>query len=300
MLATSWKTYSEFYRRSRYSKFPQEHRSSKGKLEFRMIQSDQGPHNFADPEVSETVISLPLSVDGRCNLVATYGASSHRLTSEPSRMIVIPADVESHWEVDRHRQVLMLTVPNNTLREVLGPACPREIGTAFAKLSQDTWTDSLVEVLMRRLWENSAGSEAADVYLADGLLVSVVSQLLIRAGTSLDMDATISLPQWRLRRVEQYVETHFHEHIDVDDLAAAAGLGRRHFARSFHREVGETPHRWLMQRRLRKAQDLLVSTEQPLCAIAESCGFASQSHLTKVLKEETGMTPYRWRTRFRE
>jgi AraC family transcriptional regulator len=153
---------------------------------------------------------------------------------------------------------------------------------------------------MNRLWENSSGSEAADVYLDGGLLVSILSQLLVKAGTSLQPDTAIALPQWRLRRVEKYVEDNLDDDINVGDLAAAAGLSQRHFARSFHREVGQTPHRWLMQRRLQRAKDLLVSTEHPVCSIAESCGFASQSHLTKVLKEETGMTPNHWRQQFHE
>jgi AraC family transcriptional regulator len=297
MLHSIWKTYSEFYRGSKYGKFPQEHRDSQGHLQFRMILSSQGPHDFVDPVLAETVLSLPLSVDSNCNWVGTYRGSSHRLKAEPSRMLVIPAELESRWEVDSPRTLLLLTVPNQTVRKVLGPACPREIGSAFSKLAEETWTDPLVEVLMTRLWENSAGSEAADVYLADGLLVSILSQLLIKAGTSLHSDP-IALPQWRLKRVKAYVEAHIGEDIDVVDLAAAAGLSQRHFARSFLSEIGETPHRWLMLRRLEKAKDLLTNTDHPLCSIAESCGFSSQSHLTTALKQSNGMTPDRWRRHF--
>jgi AraC family transcriptional regulator len=263
-----------------------------------MILTSQGPHDFVDPVLAETIITLPLSVDRNCNWVGTYHGSSHRLKAEPNRMALLPAELESRWEVDGPRTLLLLTIPNQTVRKVLGQACPREIGGAFSRLAEETWTDPLVETLMTRLWENSAGSKAADVYLADGLLVSILSQLLIKAGTNLQGDPTIALPQWRLRRVKAYVDAHLGEDIDVVDLAAAAGFSQRHFARSFLREVGETPHRWLMRRRLEKAKELLVSTDQPLCFVADSCGFASQSHLTTVLKQSTGMTPDRWRKHF--
>ena len=298
MLNRRWKTYSEFFRGSKYSRFPQEHRNSQGQLQFRMILSSLGPLDFVDPRLAETIISLQLAVDSNCSWVGTYRGSCHRLKAERGRMLVMPAELESSWEVDSSRTLLLLTVPNDTIRKVLGPACPREIGGAFSKLAEETWTDPLAECLMTRLWENSAGSEAADVYLADGLLVSILSQLLIRAGTNLHADAAIALPQWRLKRVKAYVEHRLGEDIDVVDLAAAAGLSQRHFARSFLRETGETPHRWLMRRRLERAKELLANTDQPLCAIADACGFSSQSHLTTTLKQSSGMTPDRWRKHF--
>lgn len=298
MSRSFWTTYAEFYRGSKYGKFPQEHRNSQGHLSFQMILTSQGPHDFKDPVLAETIVTLPLSVASNCNWVGTYRGSSHRLKAEPSRMALLPAELESRWEVDSPRTLLLLTIPNQTVRKVLGQACPREIGSAFSRLAEDTWTDPLVETLMTRLWDNSAGGEAADVYLADGLLVSILSQLLIKAGTNLQGDPTIALPQWRLRRVKAYVDAHLGEDIDVVDLASAAGFSQRHFARSFLREMGETPHRWLMQQRLEKAKKLLADTDQPLCLIADSCGFASQSHLTTVLKQSSGMTPDRWRKNF--
>jgi AraC family transcriptional regulator len=109
----------------------------------------------------------------------------------------------------------------------------------------------------------------------------------------------VALPQWRLKRVKQFVASHLGEEIGLDHLAAAAGLSRRHFARSFHQELGETPHRWLMQTRLEKAKQLLGSTDVSVCEIAEACGFSSQSHLTKALKQSDSMTPHRWRQHFR-
>ena len=145
---------------------------------------------------------------------------------------------------------------------------------------------------MNRLWESSAGHEAADDDLADGLLISILSQLLIRAGTNLQPDTAIALPQWRLKQVKEFVYSNLGSEIGLDHLAAAAGLSRRHFARSFYQELGETPHRWLMQARLERAKELLASTSAFICEIAESCGISSQSHLTAALKQSAGMTPH--------
>jgi AraC family transcriptional regulator len=290
-----WSSYSDFYQRSRYSIFPQEHRRSQGRLVFRMILVDQGPHNFSDPVLSETVLALPLSVERQCNWGWTIGERRFRQKAEAGRMLVVPAETESKWEVDGNRKILVLAVPNDTIRGVLGPACPRRISEAFRTLSEQTWADPLIEVLMGRLWESAAGAEAADNYLTDGLLMSILSQMLIRAGTELEPNAAVALPQWRLKRVKQFVDRNLDKDISLDDLAAVAGLSRRHFSRSFRQELGEAPFRWLMQQRLGKAKQQLTDSDASLSEIAESCGFSSQSHLTTALKQATGMTPHRWR-----
>lgn len=294
-----WQNYSEFYQRSGYGSFPQEHRSSKGRLEFRMILVEQGPHDFVDPALPETLLALPLTVERDCNWGWTIGEYRHRQKAEVGRMLVIPSETESTWDVDGCRKILVLSIPNDTVRAVLGSACPRRIGKAFWKLCEQTWADPLVEVLLGRLWESVAGNKTADRYLADGLLMSVLSQLLIRAGTDLQPNAAVALPQWRLNRVKQFVANHLGEDISLDQLAAAAGLSRRHFARSFHQELGETPHRWLMQARLEKARQLLRGGDASVGEIAEICGFSSQSHFTTALKQSDGMTPHRWRQQFR-
>lgn len=296
---SNWKNYSDFYMESSYSIFPQEHRSSAGRLPFRMIKVEQGPHNFADPSVNETILALPIAVSNQCSWGWKMGNYRQQQIAEAGRMLVVPAATESVWEVDGDRTILVLVLPNETVKAALGGACPQRITEAFWPLSEETWADPLVEVMMNHLWENSLSGQPAHGLLGDGLLISILSQMLIKAGTSLEANSPVVLPQWRLKRVEQFVVSNLGAEISLDDLANAAGLSRRHFARSFHQEVGETPHRWLMQRRLEKAKELLKFSNSSLCEISESCGFASQSHFTSALKQATGMTPLKWRQLFR-
>jgi AraC family transcriptional regulator len=152
---------------------------------------------------------------------------------------------------------------------------------------------------MVRLWEAVAIGEPLAAHLADGVIVSILSHLLLKTGRVKDGASQIALPQWRLKRVTEYADRNLERAISLEELSAAAGLSRRHFARSFCGEVGVTPHKWLMQRRLDKAQELLVTTAYPLCDIAQMCGFSSQSHLTSLMKQQCGVTPNRWRQQHR-
>lgn len=296
---SAWSDYSHYYQGSGYGKFPQEHRRPKGRLAFRMILVEQGPHDFFDPSFTETILALPLEVERDCNWGWRIGDYRHRQKLHAGQMLVVPSETESKWDVDGNRKILVLAVPNETVRSVLGPACPRHISGAFWKLCEHTWADPFIEVLMNRLWESTAGDEIAHDYLADGLLTSILSQLLILAGTELQPNTAIALPQWRLKRVKEFVDSNLGSEISLEHLAAAAGLSRRHFARSFYQELGKTPHRWLMQERLEKAKKLLAGSNASICEIAENCGFSSQSHFTTTLKQATGMTPHRWRQHFR-
>lgn len=291
----SWRNYADFYQRSEYGAFPQEHRQSAGRLPFTMIDVEQAPHNFSDPRVSETVVALPLWVRNGHNWRWTIDGCSYQDEARPGGMLLVPAEVESQWEVDAFRRILILSVPNETVQAILGTASPERIRDAFWALAERVWGDPFVEPLMLRLWEAAALRAPLAGRMADGIVTTILSHLLLRAGGHGLAGAQVALPRWRLKRVVDYVDDHLDQAIGLDEMAGAAGLSRRHFARSFAAELGVTPHKWLMRRRLDRAQDLLASTELAVSAIAEAAGFSSQSHLTSLMRQETGTTPHRWR-----
>jgi AraC family transcriptional regulator len=81
----------------------------------------------------------------------------------------------------------------------------------------------------------------------------------------------------------------------LDELAALCGLSRGHFARAFKRTLGMPPHRWLLARRIDRAKHLLRHTNMPISEIALDCGFADQSHLTRVFSGFFNIGPAAWR-----
>jgi len=107
------------------------------------------------------------------------------------------------------------------------------------------------------------------------------------------------LPPRALRRVREYVETHLEGNIRIQMLAELVGLSVFHFARAFKQSEGLTPHAFLIQCRVRKAQELLANTNLPLSEIAMASGFSDQSHCTRRFRERVGVTPsnYRWALR---
>jgi AraC family transcriptional regulator len=106
------------------------------------------------------------------------------------------------------------------------------------------------------------------------------------------------LAPWQLRRAQEILASRLDETVPMAELAQACNLSPGHFARAFKQATGKPPHRWLMDQRIEKATKLLVDTALPLAEIAISCGFADQSHFTRVFSRSVRSSPGAWR-RFR-
>ena len=102
-----------------------------------------------------------------------------------------------------------------------------------------------------------------------------------------------------MRRVREYVDAHLGGSMDLATLAGVAGVSIHHFAREFKQSVGVTPHHYLTQKRVERAQDLLAQTDLSLSEIACAVGFSDQSHLARHFRQMLGVTPgqFRWAQR---
>ena len=89
------------------------------------------------------------------------------------------------------------------------------------------------------------------------------------------------------------------EPISLAELARACKLSPSHFARAFRQTTGQPPHRWLMEQRIEKAKQLLVDSTLSLAQIAWTCGFADQSHFTRVFAQLVQSSPGQWRRHWR-
>jgi AraC family transcriptional regulator len=103
------------------------------------------------------------------------------------------------------------------------------------------------------------------------------------------------LAAWQKRRLTAYIDAHLAEPIHVEDLAELLNLSESHFSRAFRCTFGTSAHDYLTRRRIEVAQSLMLTSREPLCAIALRCGLSDQSHFTRVFRRLVGETPYAWR-----
>lgn len=102
-------------------------------------------------------------------------------------------------------------------------------------------------------------------------------------------------PVRHLVRARDLADTRFAERLEIADLARAAGLSPAHFSREFSRAFGESPHRYLLSRRLERAAALLRTTDRPVIEVCLEVGLQSVGSFTTSFRRMFGMTPTAYR-----
>lgn len=105
-------------------------------------------------------------------------------------------------------------------------------------------------------------------------------------------------PARHLLRAKDLADARYFERLAVDDLARAAGLSRAHFSREFRNAFGESPHAYLLTRRLERAAALLRATDRSIADICLSVGLQSVGSFTTSFTRTFGRSPTAYRARF--
>jgi AraC family transcriptional regulator len=100
---------------------------------------------------------------------------------------------------------------------------------------------------------------------------------------------------WQARRAKEFLSANLYGDVPLAAVAAECNLSLSHFAHSFRRTFGRSPHRWLMERRIDPVQNLLPTSQWTLAEVASKCGFADQPALNRCFKRVLGESPGEWR-----
>jgi AraC family transcriptional regulator len=103
------------------------------------------------------------------------------------------------------------------------------------------------------------------------------------------------LPVWQTRRVFAHVEANLCRRVPIRELARLLDLSGGHFCRAFKCTFGVSPRDYVLRRRIEVAQGLMLTTSEPLSAIAVMCGMCDQPHFTRSFHRIVGETPFTWR-----
>jgi AraC family transcriptional regulator len=133
-------------------------------------------------------------------------------------------------------------------------------------------------------------ASALDAYLKQAHNVASFAPPTARGG----------LAPWQLRRAKEMLVSRLDEPISLVELARACKLSPGHFARAFRHTTGQPPHRWLIEQRIEKAKQLLLDSTLSLAQIAQTCGFADQSHFTRAFAQLAQSSPGQWRRHWRK
>jgi len=105
-------------------------------------------------------------------------------------------------------------------------------------------------------------------------------------------------PARHLLRAKDLADSRYFEPLDVDDMARAAGLSKAHFSREFRAAFGESPHAYLLTRRLERAAALLRTTDRSVADVCFSVGLQSVGSFTTSFTRTYGKSPLTYREAF--
>ena len=105
-------------------------------------------------------------------------------------------------------------------------------------------------------------------------------------------------PARHLLKAKDLADARYFEAVSVDDMAAAAGLSKAHFSREFRRAYGESPHQYLLTRRMERAAWLLRATDRSVADVCFSVGLSSVGSFTTSFSRTFGVSPTVYRARF--
>jgi AraC family transcriptional regulator len=136
--------------------------------------------------------------------------------------------------------------------------------------------------------------EASRAYL-EGLAEAMLLRALQVLGAPRRRRPRPSLAPLNLRRVCDHIDSRLDERITVAELAAVAGLSRGHFSRAFQAATNETPHAFILSRRLEAVRRRLEDGHADLAQLAAQTGFSSHAHMTTAFTRAFGVTPRDYR-----
>jgi AraC family transcriptional regulator len=125
----------------------------------------------------------------------------------------------------------------------------------------------------------------------------------INLGSRGDVDAEHAclqggLATWQAKHLAAYIEDRLESRIQIPDLACVVQLSTSHFFRAFRKTFGEAPKEYIRGRRIRRAQELMLTSRLPLSQVALECGMCDQAHLCRTFRRIVGVNPNAWRRQF--
>jgi AraC family transcriptional regulator len=220
------------------------------------------------------------------------GGRLTRFTSVPGNFMLLAADVENSFHMDRPTQTLNISFGNDALRSLVerewdSPGASFEITQVCQQCTPE------IVALAQALAPHVLSARVGSRLYAETLWTQLAIQVLWNFSTLPRDDEALAerLPDVRLRRVVEYLDGSLASEISLVDLADLAGLSPNYFLSAFKKATGHTPHRFLTEKRIAKACELLANPQVPIAAVALAVGFSSQSHFTTVFRRFRNTTP---------
>ena len=128
--------------------------------------------------------------------------------------------------------------------------------------------------------------------------ISDISELITLATKTARVNTAYDMFCEALEKAILYIRKHIYETIDLTTLAENSCLSKDHFIRLFKKETGITPLKYINQKKIEKAQLILITDETPVKNVAFSLSYDDYSYFNRLFKKTTRLTPQEYRNSY--
>lgn len=225
------------------------------------------------------------------------GARREKGLLGPRNICITPPETTTQWE--HHGQPEILQV---YLRRSLYEAAVGEMYGCDAAAAEIVPRFGIVDPLLEQLAIALADALRSGA-VRDGLYIDTVAHMmavhLARAHSVQSRPAilpyTPAVSHQRIRQLIEFIEANLDQPLTLDAMASQVGISPLYLGRAFKAAVGQSPHQYVLTRRIERARELLRNTDIPIVDVALSVGFSSQSHLSHWMIRHTGVSPAAYR-----
>ena len=208
----------------------------------------------------------------------------------PRQISFIPAGVPlwSRFEQSTYIRHLDLHFDMETLRTRLADDFSRE----QFETPRLMFTDDRMMAFANLIAAECASPAAFHELYGDSLTTALFIDF-VRSGGRPERKRS-ALASWQLRRVVDFIEENCLRSIKLQELAELVGLSTSYFSHAFKASTGVPPHQWQMNARIKRVREHLLRFDMSLTDVAMATGFFDQAHLTRVFRQNVGVTPAAW------
>jgi AraC family transcriptional regulator len=238
-----------------------------------------------DYHVLEMHAGDPVRVSCRLDSRESDGAQVH------GDITVLPAGSTGRWIMAAQANAVILRLSPSLLAEAADAMGLKPAGAQLR--SAIRMRDPHIEYIGWMLKEERLADNPRGRLWLDCAAYTIALRLAQRSQRTLRSLhlADRTLPKWRLRSVCDYIEANLDDELSLAELAAVAGFSVPHFRVLFRQSMGLPVHRYVVERRVERARQLLLQGKRSMADIALDVGFAHQSHMTRCVRRVLGITP---------
>lgn len=209
----------------------------------------------------------------------------------PGKVCLLPSDHVSEWDICERLHMFHLYIEPEELNRIAVQSFdmdPRLLQLQDLTFAEDDFVSNIVKTaILPQNWDD--GADRMVLNSAANLLIANLLKNHTRKAASLAVRGGLA-PAVRARLAD-YINANLDQPLTLDDLAVEAGLSPYHLAKMFKVNFGLPPHRFVMDRRICRAKELLTHTDAALADVALACGYSSQSHFTNSFRRYMGVSP---------